>query len=88
MNGKRPRDDSDGIITRADLEAIRGVEGGLKAFAEDALERSLKLGPADRRVQVALHPAVQPADRRDADDLASTGDALEAPGTAQCRSFR
>ena len=45
---KKAQRDSDGIITRADLEAIRGVEGGLKAFAEDALERSLGLGPADR----------------------------------------
>ena len=45
---KKAQVDSDGIITRADLEAIRGVEGGLKAFAEDALERSLGFGPADR----------------------------------------
>ena len=39
---------SDGVITREDLDAIKGVEGGLKAFAEDALVRSLHLGPADR----------------------------------------
>ena len=39
---------SDGVITREDLDAIKGVEGGLKAFAEDALVRSLRLGPADR----------------------------------------
>ena len=45
---KKAQRDSDGVISRADLEAIRGVEGGLKAFAEDALERSLGLGPADR----------------------------------------
>lgn len=45
---KKAQRDSDGIISRADLEAIRGVEGGLKAFAEDALQRSLRLGPADR----------------------------------------
>ena len=45
---KKAQRHSDGVISRADLEAIRGVEGGLKAFAEDALERSLGLGPADR----------------------------------------
>ena len=39
---------SDGIITGEDLDAIKGVEGGLKAFAEDALVRSLRLGPEDR----------------------------------------
>jgi tetratricopeptide (TPR) repeat protein len=47
-NREKAKRDPDGIITRADLEAIRGVEGGLRAFAEDALERSLGLGPADR----------------------------------------
>jgi len=45
---KKAQRGSDGTITHRDLEAIRGVEGGLKAFAEDALERSLRLGPADR----------------------------------------
>jgi tetratricopeptide (TPR) repeat protein len=45
---KKAQKDSDGVITLADLEAIRGVEGGLKAFAEDALERSIGLEPADR----------------------------------------
>ncbi len=44
----------DGIITREDLDAIKGVEGGLKAFAEDALVRSLRLGPADREAFKAL----------------------------------
>src|SRR5262249_40419059 len=39
---------SDSVITREDLDAIKGVEGGLKAFAEDALVRSLRLGPEDR----------------------------------------
>ena len=39
---------SDRVITREDLDAIKGVEGGLKAFAEDALVRSLRLGPEDR----------------------------------------
>ncbi|HEX8201953.1 MAG TPA: ATP-binding protein, partial [Isosphaeraceae bacterium] len=39
---------SDGVITRKDLDAIKGVEGGLKAFAEDALVQSLRLGPEDR----------------------------------------
>ena len=42
------------MITREDLDAIKGVEGGLKAFAEDALERSLDLGPADREAFKAL----------------------------------
>jgi len=45
---------SDGVITREDLDAIKGVEGGLKAFAEDALERSLRLGPEDREAFKAL----------------------------------
>ena len=40
---------SDKVITREDLEAIKGVEGGLKAFAEDALVRSMRLGPEDRQ---------------------------------------
>jgi formylglycine-generating enzyme required for sulfatase activity len=44
----------DGIITREDLDAIKGVEGGLKAFAEDALVRSLRLGPVDREAFKAL----------------------------------
>ena len=39
---------SDGVITRENLDAIKGVEGGLKAFAEDALVRSMRLGPEDR----------------------------------------
>ena len=65
------------MITREDLDAIRGVEGGLKAFAEDALERSLGLGPSDRDdVQGPLHAALQPAGRRDADDLAGTARCL------------
>ena len=51
---KRSQPDSDGVITREDLEAIRGVEGGLKAFAEEALERSLRLGPSDREAFKAL----------------------------------
>jgi hypothetical protein len=51
---KRSEPESDGVITRADLEAIRGVEGGLKAFAEEALERSLGLGPSDRQAFKAL----------------------------------
>ena len=45
---KRTQPGSDGVITREDLDAIKGVEGGLKTFAEDALVRSLHLGPADR----------------------------------------
>jgi Tetratricopeptide repeat/AAA ATPase domain/Bacterial tandem repeat domain 1 len=40
--------DSDRILSLADLEAIGGVEGGLKAFAEDALGRSMGLGPEDQ----------------------------------------
>ncbi len=45
---------SGGVITREDLDAIKGVEGGLKAFAEDALVRSLRLGSADREAFKAL----------------------------------
>src|SRR5262249_13236854 len=51
---QRSRAGSDGVITRADLEAIRGVEGGLKAFAEEALDRSLRLGPSDQTAFKAL----------------------------------
>ena len=40
---------SDGVITRDDLDGIKGVEGGLRAFAEDALVRSMRLGPEDRQ---------------------------------------
>jgi tetratricopeptide (TPR) repeat protein len=50
----KAKPDSDGIIRREDLEAIRGVEGGLKAFAEEALERSLGLSPADQSAFKAL----------------------------------
>ena len=46
---------SDGVITRDDLDAIKGVEGGLKAFAEDALVRSMHLGPEDREAFKALY---------------------------------
>ena len=51
---QRSRPGSDGVITREDLDAIRGVEGGLKAFAEEALERSLRLGPSDQAAFKAL----------------------------------
>ena len=40
---------SDRVITRENLDAIKGVEGGLRAFAEDALVRSMRLGPEDRQ---------------------------------------
>ena len=46
---------SDRVVTRVDLEAIGGVEGGLKAFAEDALERSMGLGPEDRDAFKAIY---------------------------------
>ena len=45
---KKTQPGSDEVITREDLDAIKGVEGGLKAFAEDALARSMRLGPEDR----------------------------------------
>jgi hypothetical protein len=45
---KTMRPGMDGVITQKDLDEIKGVEGGLKAFAEDALVRSLRLGPEDR----------------------------------------
>jgi tetratricopeptide (TPR) repeat protein len=44
----------DRVITREDLDAIKGVEGGLQAFAEDALVRSLCLGPEDREAFKSL----------------------------------
>ncbi|QEH38433.1 WD domain, G-beta repeat [Aquisphaera giovannonii] len=37
------------VITGEDLDAIGGVDGGLKAFAEGALARTLRLSPGDRR---------------------------------------
>ena len=43
------------VVTRVDLEAIGGVEGGLKAFAEEALERSMGLGPEDRDAFKAIY---------------------------------
>jgi WD domain, G-beta repeat len=51
---KQTEHGSDGVITREDLDAIKGVEGGLKTFAEDALVRSLHLGPEDRESFKAL----------------------------------
>ena len=51
---KRMQPGSDGVIAREDLDAIKGVEGGLKAFAEDALVRSLHLGREDRESFKAL----------------------------------
>ncbi len=46
---------SDRVVTWADLKAIGGVEGGLKAFAEDALERSMGLGPEDQDAFKAIY---------------------------------
>jgi hypothetical protein len=46
---------SDGLVTREDLDAIKGVEGGLRSFAEDALVRSLRLSPKDREAFKALY---------------------------------
>src|SRR5262249_48321676 len=51
---KKTRPGSDEVISREDLDAIKGVEGGLKAFAEDALVRSLRLVPEDREAFKAL----------------------------------
>jgi tetratricopeptide (TPR) repeat protein len=51
----RSRPDSDGVITHEDLDAIRGVEGVLKAFAEGALERTLRLDASDRDAFKALY---------------------------------
>jgi tetratricopeptide (TPR) repeat protein len=39
---------ADRVVTQSDLEAIGGVEGGLKAFAEDALKRAMRLSLGDR----------------------------------------
>ena len=69
---------SDRVVTLADLEAIGGVEGGLKAFAEDALERSMGLGPEDQDAFKAIYTAVvHPSGRRHADHLAG---ATSQPG--------
>ena len=85
---------SDGVITREDLDAIKGVEGGLKAFAEDALVRSMRLGPEDREAfKASVQPALQSPARRDADDLADapreSGATMGPPdavrGSARCR---
>ncbi len=46
---------SDRVVTWADLEAIGGVEGGLKAFAEDALGRSMRLGSEDQDAFKAIY---------------------------------
>src|SRR5208337_2098445 len=43
------------VVTLADLEAIGGVDGGLKAFAEDALGRSMGLGPEDQNAFKAIY---------------------------------
>ena len=43
------------VISRADLEAIGGVKGGLQAFAEDAMRRSMGLDDADRGAFRALY---------------------------------
>ena len=45
---------SDGLITREDLDAIKGVVGVLRAFAEDALVRSMRLGAENRNAFKAL----------------------------------
>ena len=70
---------SDRMVTPGtDLEAIGGVEGGLKAFAEDALERSMGLGPEDRDAFKAIYTRVVHASgRRHADHLAG---AASQPG--------
>jgi len=46
---------SDREVSLDDLRAISGVEGGLKAFAEDALERLMGLGPEDRDAFKAMY---------------------------------
>lgn len=45
---------ADRIITHEDLQRIKGVAGGLKAFAEDALVRSLALDSEDREAFKAI----------------------------------
>ncbi len=52
---KKSQPGSDGVITMEDLESIRGVEGGLKSFAEDSLVRSLRLDPPDRLAFKSLY---------------------------------
>jgi WD40 repeat protein len=63
------------VVTLADLEAIGGVEGGLKAFAEDALEVSMGLGPEDRDAFKAISTRLY---TRQADGTLTTWLALRA----------
>ncbi len=51
---KKRQPGSDRVITPEDLVAIKGVEGGLRAFAEDALVRSMRLNAKDRDAFKAL----------------------------------
>ena len=85
---EKSQPDSDGVITREDLDAIKGVEGGLKAFAEDALERSLRLDPADREAFKALFSQLY---NRQPDGTLTTWlmprGILERPGAARSRSL-
>ena len=37
---REARPGGDGVVNLQDLDAIKGVDGGLKAFAEDALKRN------------------------------------------------
>jgi WD40 repeat protein len=46
---------SDRVVTHDDLEAIGGVEGGLKAFAEDALVGAMHLGPREQDAFKAIY---------------------------------
>ena len=63
---------SDRVVTKADLDAIGGVVGGLKAFAEDCAGAfAAGTGPGGPGcLQGGLHAVVHPPGRRDADHLA------------------
>ena len=68
---KRTQPGSDGVITREDLDAIKGVEGGLQSVCggrPGAVNATQPRG--SQGVQEIIQPALQPPARRHADDLA------------------
>ena len=62
---------SDRVVSAADLATIGGVEGGLRSFAEDAMERSMGLVPEDQGRRSGLI-YTQPLYTRQADGTLTT----------------
>ena len=80
---EKSRPGSDGVITREDLDAIKGVEGGLQGVRRGCPGAVAAPRPrGSRGVQGAVQPALQPPARRHADDLA---DAAREPWRAMER---